>query len=231
MSRSLENVTVVIVNYRTPDLTRKCLENLLRFYPSVNVILVDNGSFDESTEYIRREASQRWNVIAVLNKINAGHGAAMHQGIHLASTRYVLTLDSDCELLGGGLLEDMLGLFHDEKIYAVGTLGAVDRRGVDCPGGEPYHSPAVMMLDATVYSGLDPFVHHGAPCVLNFRSAIQAGYKLARCERILERVHHLGLGTRREMGIPDWTGLADAYPEDCKRPEAMLAGADPEIVK
>ena len=48
-------VTIIIPNYKTPDLTRFCLRSLrLHSDPArVKVIVVDNDSRDDSVEYLR----------------------------------------------------------------------------------------------------------------------------------------------------------------------------------
>ena len=40
-------LTVVIVNFRTPDLTGRAVHSLRSVYPSVPLLLIDNGSGDE----------------------------------------------------------------------------------------------------------------------------------------------------------------------------------------
>lgn len=52
---STPEVTVIIANYKTPELTRLCLR-LLRMHTAperYKVIVVDNDSQDESLEYLR----------------------------------------------------------------------------------------------------------------------------------------------------------------------------------
>jgi len=47
------DVTAIIPNYRTRDLIQIAVESLLKFYPTLPMIVIDNGSQDASTEYIR----------------------------------------------------------------------------------------------------------------------------------------------------------------------------------
>ena len=41
-------VTVVVINFGTPDLTRRAAESFRSFYPLLPLLLIDNGSQDES---------------------------------------------------------------------------------------------------------------------------------------------------------------------------------------
>lgn len=70
---SLSDVTVLIVNWKTPDLLAICVETFLKFYPKVELILVDNDSRDGSPKYISDLVFANANVSAILNR---GHRLA-----------------------------------------------------------------------------------------------------------------------------------------------------------
>jgi glycosyltransferase involved in cell wall biosynthesis len=229
------DVTAVIPNYRTLDLTRICVASLLRFYPALAVLLIDNGSDDESTAFVRKTAESHDNIVGVLNKVNAGHGPALHQGMGMAGTPCVFTFDSDCEMIEGGLIELMLEHFDAPDIYAIGDLQWVNELGVNVePGaGLPYVHPAAALWDTRKYFMLAPFNHHGAPCVLNMRSAVGVGFRLVDfgIERIKQYVRHDWCGTRNVVGgIPGWFPPQESLPEQSKSAEEMLRDADPEVV-
>ncbi len=198
----LADVTAVTVNYRTADLTRRCVSSFLAQYPEVKLILVDNGSGDESTEYIRETAAQQPNVSAIFNLANLFHGPALDQGVRASQTRFVLTLDSDCEITRGGFLELMLGPFKDPSLYAAGRLMLVDRFGFALPaasqGGNRYIHPSSMLLDQEKYATLLPFEHHGAPCLANMRAAARAGFTFSDFP-VADYINH------------DWRGTAGKY--------------------
>jgi glycosyltransferase involved in cell wall biosynthesis len=212
---SLDDITVVIVNYKTVELTRRVIETLLGRYEEVTVILIDNGSHDSSTLLIQDMASRHDNVSAVINERNRYHGPAMHQGIELARTNYVFTLDSDCEIVRGGFLEEMLALFVEESVYAVGELRYKNRFGytygyATVPGQDasahpsgrrriPYVHPYAMLLDRSKYQSLDPFIHHGAPCIKNMRAAKKAGYRVVH-HPVGNFVIHHAEGTSAQHG-------------------------------
>ena len=52
-------VTIIIPNYKTPELTRLCLRSIRKFTDrsKIKVLAVDNDSADESLEYLRRISS------------------------------------------------------------------------------------------------------------------------------------------------------------------------------
>src|SRR3954454_18408427 len=94
----LDAITVLVINYKTLEVTRRCLDSLVRAYPGVRLLIIDNGSNDESTAYIRDLSRGSRHVACVLNERNIYHGPAMHQGVAASQTPYVFTLDSDCEV-------------------------------------------------------------------------------------------------------------------------------------
>lgn len=92
------DLSVVILNYNTVDLTRQCLKTVfasrLGSY-SMEVIVCDNGSTDGSREMIAKEFSQ---AILINNKKNLGFAAGNNPGIKKAQGRYVLLLNTDTEV-------------------------------------------------------------------------------------------------------------------------------------
>jgi glycosyltransferase involved in cell wall biosynthesis len=198
----LADVTAVTVNYRTADLTKRCVSSFLMQYPQVKSILIDNGSQDDSTAYIREVAALHPNVSAIFNQANLFHGPALDQGIRASETRFVFTLDSDCEIKSGGFLELMMGLFQDPSLYAAGRLLLVDRFGFRLPpaskGGIQYVHPSAMLLERGKYAGLPPFEHHGAPCLQNMREAIKTGFTVSDFP-VMDYISH------------DWRGTAGRY--------------------
>ena len=92
------DVSVIIVNWNTCDLLRQCLRSVFDQVPSIGieVIVVDNGSADDSVEMVRREFSQ---VILLANQDNRGFAAANNQGMTVANGRYILLLNSDTIVL------------------------------------------------------------------------------------------------------------------------------------
>lgn len=194
----LDDITAIICNYKTEQLTRQCVESFREHYPTVKIILVDNGSKDGSTEYINNLDDPF--VVKILNEGNYGHGPAMHQAIEDCQTRYVFALDSDTITEHGGFLELMLA----EAVrgaYAVGFECETDRNGFNIVtgGGVRYIHPMAAIYDVQIYHTLPQFAHHGAPCIYNMIEANERGLKLVHFQ-IDKYIKHLGEGTRSKVG-------------------------------
>jgi GT2 family glycosyltransferase len=96
------DLTVIIVNWNTRDLLRRCLDSLQAdASPLVlQVIVVDNGSRDGSQELLR--SGYPW-VTRIDNTANVGFARANNQGAVLACTPLLLLLNSDAAMVPGGL--------------------------------------------------------------------------------------------------------------------------------
>lgn len=91
-----KSVTVIVVNWNNRDLLRECLFSLRRqTYRNFHVIVVDNGSMDNSIEMLDSEFAG----FAYLIKNSKNHGfcRAVNQAIHASKSDYVALLNNDAE--------------------------------------------------------------------------------------------------------------------------------------
>lgn len=197
------NITAVIINYQTPELTEEAIRSLKNFYPEIKLILIDNGSKDNSVEKFKTLITQHKNIELLSNKKNIHHGPAMHQAVNYATTDYALFIDSDCKVVKGGFLEEMLKLIESDKLnYAVGKLIFLNKRGFvidDTKKGFPYIRPICMLMRCDIYKKLPPFQKHGSPCLKNMITAASKGFKLIDFD-IEKYILHLGRGTASKYG-------------------------------
>jgi hypothetical protein len=95
-------ISTVIVSYNTKELLLRCLEALYEDLGQLKaeVIVVDNGSTDESHKAVRENFP---DVEILLNVANIGFGAANNQAFERCTGRFVLMLNSDAFLRRGAL--------------------------------------------------------------------------------------------------------------------------------
>lgn len=137
MEKSLD-VSIIIVNYNTKELTRNCLKSVFDKTNGISfeVIVSDNGSNDGSVEMIKSEFPQ---VVLIENNANLGFGAANNRGLKIAKGKYILYLNSDTVLLNNAVK-----IFFDywenspekEKIGALGCVLQDDKGNVIHSGGD-----------------------------------------------------------------------------------------------
>lgn len=88
-------VSIVIVNWKTPDLLAACLESIAREdqnHESFELLVVDNDSRDGSVEMLRERFP---HVDVTANTENTGFSRGCNQAIPKARGRYVLLLNPD----------------------------------------------------------------------------------------------------------------------------------------
>lgn len=92
------DLSIVIVNYKTKELTANCIDSVIRETKGVSyeIILVDNASNDGSCEYLKVTYP---GIRVIENKENLGIAKANNQGIKASRGRYILMLNSDTIVL------------------------------------------------------------------------------------------------------------------------------------
>lgn len=115
------DVSIIIVNYNTKNLTRNCLKSIYEHTKDLEfeVVVSDNGSTDGSIEMIKSEFPQ---VILIENNANLGFGAANNRGLKIAKGKYIFYLNSDTVILNNAVK-----IFFDywEKSPEKETIGAL----------------------------------------------------------------------------------------------------------
>ena len=94
-------LSIIIVNYNTKDMTKACLDSIRKWSEGVvlEIIVVDNGSSDGSTELLKKYPDIR----LILNTKNLGFAKANNKGIKIAKGKYILLLNSDTEIREGSI--------------------------------------------------------------------------------------------------------------------------------
>lgn len=124
MSSSAE-VTIIIPNYKTPELTRLCLRSLRKYTDcsKIKVLAVDNDSADESLKYLRK---LKW--ITLLERTTVGesgpvmHAKALDMAMEYVDTPYVMVIHTDTIMLNNRWLDFMLKrIRQSDNIGGVGS--------------------------------------------------------------------------------------------------------------
>lgn len=114
------DVSIIIVNYNTLELTKNCIESIIANTSIVKyeIILVDNASNDGSKEYFE----SRKDILYIYNNENVGFGRANNIGIRKSSGKYIFLLNSDTYLRNNAIYLFFEYMENTEKnIAVVGT--------------------------------------------------------------------------------------------------------------
>lgn len=117
---TLPLISLIVPAYNEARVIQPALRNLLELdYPSYEVILVDDGSSDDTYELAHAVADESTRIpIRIIRKSNGGKGDALNTGIAVASGEFVLCMDGDTKL-DPGTLRAMIRHFDDPRVGAV----------------------------------------------------------------------------------------------------------------
>jgi glycosyltransferase involved in cell wall biosynthesis len=91
-SDSLPRVSVIIPTYNLPELLQVTIESVLaQTYPNVEIIVIDDGSTDDTTTMM----AQYFGQVTYIRQANRGVAAARNAGIRVASGEFFCFLDHD----------------------------------------------------------------------------------------------------------------------------------------
>lgn len=215
-------VSIVILVKDALDYTKQCIDTLLAYTESYELIIVDNDSSVGTKEYLKSIDCAEYTIIT--NTENKGVSYGWNQGIKIAKYDYVCLLNSDCLLTPDWLKKLMRGFKYHADI---GIVGPTSNGGPTVISPQVVANIAVDKINEYAASLPDDFVEgpvvgfcfviskkvfdkvgvfdykrYGLACHedidILFRSR-KAGFKSLWCRG--SYVHHFGNRTMLEMGI------------------------------
>jgi glycosyltransferase involved in cell wall biosynthesis len=157
-------VSAVVIFLNAERYLQEAVESILaQTYPHWELLLVDDGSSDDSSEIARRYAQQSPNRVRYLahpGHVNRGKGASRNLGIREAQGRYVAFLDADDIWLPHKLGEQVAildaheeaGMLYGETLYWYSWTEVPEDKKRDfvpalgVPTGVPIQPPRLLTL-------------------------------------------------------------------------------------
>lgn len=147
-------VSILINNHNYAPYVGAAIESALaQDYPDREVIVVDDGSTDDSWRVIRGFGA----TIQAVRQENAGQGAAYNTLWSMASGEFVLFLDAD-DCLDRDAISTCVRAADDDTASVKFRLRLMDDAGAILPGSVPY-----LMHDGYVTPMVRKFVHYAGP--------------------------------------------------------------------
>ncbi len=129
----METVSVIVPTYNRAQRIGPTLRSVLgQDYPSIEILVVDDGSTDdtEAAVQVLAEAPGDGRRVRYVRQQNAGACAARNRGLMLATGRYVLFLDSDDLLREGYLRKQVAALEAAQAQCSICDVECVNDAGV-----------------------------------------------------------------------------------------------------
>jgi glycosyltransferase involved in cell wall biosynthesis len=93
-------VTVIVAAYNEEEVILNTIKSLSLIVPAENIIIVDDGSKDRTSELVRKYAPK----VTLLTIANRGKVGAIHYALNSVKTPYVLLMDADTEFKPGFII-------------------------------------------------------------------------------------------------------------------------------
>lgn len=115
-----QNISIIIVHYKTPLLLLNCLESIYVNTKNLDfeIIIVDNFSDDGSMENVTKLYP---TLVWLQNDVNEGFGRANNKGIYFAKSEIILLLNSDTIIINNAIGKLYERFIDEEKIIGMAT--------------------------------------------------------------------------------------------------------------
>ena len=88
-------LTCTVPCYNSAEYMRKCIESLLVGGEEVEIVIINDGSADDTLAIAREYEAAYPSVVRVVDKENGGHGSGVNAGLERATGLYFKVVDSD----------------------------------------------------------------------------------------------------------------------------------------
>lgn len=133
---SKPNISIIIPVYNVEEYIEECIDSVInQTLTNIEIIIVNDGSTDNSLEVIKKYNDNR---IKLINKVNGGLSSARNRGIIEAIGDYILFLDSDDFLVNNDCLKEAFKLVEKKEIDMVECEYDLYKDGMVIEHGERY---------------------------------------------------------------------------------------------
>jgi len=153
------DLSIIIVNYNTKDLTARTINSLIsclnlkeNLSLKYEIILVDNGSLDQSKEIFQKWTKELPFFKYIYNNENFGFGKANNIGVKNAKGKYILFLNSDVIVNNVNFSDLLKKMNEDTKIGALTIKISLNDKEIDWASHRGFPS---LWNSFTYYSGLE----------------------------------------------------------------------------
>jgi len=148
------DVSIIVVNWNTKELLLACLKSIYGTTTGldIEVIVVDNGSHDGSSQAIKENFPQ---AKLIQNFENKGFAKANNQALSIALGHYILLLNSDA-LLTDGSLKNLINFMDKTPVAGIAACQYINSDGSKQNSFDNFPTLTTELLNKTLLKTLFP---------------------------------------------------------------------------
>ena len=130
-------LSVTVPCYNSQDYMRHCVETLLPGGDEVEILIVDDGSKDDTAAIADQLQAQYPTIVRAIHQENAGHGGAVMKGLENATGLYFKVVDSDdwvSDTAYREILDKLTELTGGEEVLDMIIANDVSQKGAGFDG-------------------------------------------------------------------------------------------------
>lgn len=107
-------ITFAVPCYNSAAYMRHCIDSLLTAGEDAEIIIVNDGSTDNTAQIADEYAERYPQLVRAVHKQNGGHGSGVNKGLELANGMYYKVVDSD-DWLDADALQKLLEVMREHR--------------------------------------------------------------------------------------------------------------------
>ena len=111
MTLSINNLTFIIVTFKSEYIIHKCIESLPK---NSNIIVIENSNNSE----LKKTLEEKYSKIKVIVQENSGMGSANNKGIKLCKTDYAFVINPDVKFYED-TLQELISFSSKHNDYSI----------------------------------------------------------------------------------------------------------------
>ena len=113
-------VSIIIPVYNAEKFIEKGIKSILeQTYKNIEIILINDGSADNSLKIIKKYEKKFPDIIKVYNQKNMGVGKTRNKGIEVSNGDYITFIDAD-DYIDSDFIETLMNKISDNDIIVSG---------------------------------------------------------------------------------------------------------------
>lgn len=109
------NLSIIVPTFNSELTISKCLDSILLNNYSYEIIIVNDGSDDNTLNIIKKYKMRYPNIIRIINQKNRGVSSARNNGIANSNGKYLLFIDSD-DYIEDNMIKDLLENINNNEL-------------------------------------------------------------------------------------------------------------------